>query len=207
MSTAIKLNLINRSNDQNNSEIVIFSKNASTDFEETAIAWTVVKYLGQGAHHPFTYPMESAVSAADSYGNYLPQLTANAGEAFHVIRDTSGDVISRLGAATSPQEIQVRNDLPQGAIDALIYKDGKLFTQKTGVAPGQMAVFEFKPTIWIGVVSEVEQGEVMNSAILNTVNTELSLLGIASADIVMTGGGPGRSATPFVFSLENVVMA
>lgn len=207
MSTAIKLNLINRSNDQNNSEIVIFSKNVATDVEETAIAWTVVKYLGQGAHHPFTYPMDSAASAVDSYGNYLPQLMANPGEAFHVIRDTSGDVIAKFGEATSQNEIQVRNDLPQGAIDALIYKDGKLFTQKTGAAPGQMAVFEFKPTIWIGVVSEVEQGQVMDAAIISTVNTELSLLGIASADIVMTGGGPGMSATPFSFTLENVVMA
>ena len=39
--------------------------------------------------------------------------------------------------------------------------------------------------------------------------TELAgaLLGIASADIVMTGGGPGRNPPPFSFTLENVVMA
>jgi hypothetical protein len=47
---------------------------------------------------------------------------------------------------------------------------------------------------------------VMNSAIMSCVNTELSLLGIASADIVLTGGGPGRDSSPFQFSLENVVM-
>jgi hypothetical protein len=39
------------------------------------------------------------------------------------------------------------------------------------------------------------------------VNTEISLEGIASADIVMTGGGSGSSAQPFVFSLQNVVTA
>jgi hypothetical protein len=70
-----------------------------------------------------------------------------------------------------------------------------------------MAAFQFQPTIWIGAVSQVTQGQVMNSAIVDQVNTELSLLGLASADIVMTGGGPGKSSQPFSFSLQNVVWA
>ena len=44
------------------------------------------------------------------------------------------------------------------------------------------------------------------SAVVSNINTEISLLGIASADIVMTGGGPGANSTPFAFSLQNVVM-
>jgi hypothetical protein len=47
----------------------------------------------------------------------------------------------------------------------------------------------------------------MNSAIISSVNTELSLLGIASADIVMRGGGPGAGSTAFQFDFDNVVMA
>jgi hypothetical protein len=39
------------------------------------------------------------------------------------------------------------------------------------------------------------------------VNTQISLLGISSADIVMTGGGPGPESPPFIFSLANVEMA
>jgi hypothetical protein len=42
---------------------------------------------------------------------------------------------------------------------------------------------------------------------LSTVKTELSLLGLASADIVMSGGGGDATSTPFRFSLQNVVMA
>ena len=38
-------------------------------------------------------------------------------------------------------------------------------------------------------------------------DTELSLLGISSADIVMTGGGPGPNSTPFSFTLANVKMS
>ena len=73
--------------------------------------------------------------------------------------------------------------------------------------PGQQAVFEFKPSIWIGTASQVTQGEVLHPSVLSEVSTELSLQGIASADIVMTGGGPGENAPPFAFSMQNIVMA
>lgn len=46
----------------------------------------------------------------------------------------------------------------------------------------------------------------MNSAIISIFNTEFSLLGVAGADIVMTGGGPGQDAASFEFKLENVVL-
>ena len=203
----IKLNLINDSNDVNNSEIVIFAKNAATDVQETAVAWQVIKNCGRGDHHPFVYPMTTQVGASDSWGNFTPLLNAANGQQFSMVLDTSGDVLKLSGSASSPNEIEVLNALRQGAINAGIYKSGKLYAQETNVAPGQKAVFQFKPTLWIGVVSQAEEGEVMNSAILSSVNTELSLLGVASADIVMTGGGAGPSATPFEFTLANVEFA
>jgi hypothetical protein len=151
--------------------------------------------------------MTMQVSASDSYGNYTPKLTAQNGQLFAMSLNNSGDQLAYASAATSSTEVQVRNDLPAGSINAGIYKGGKLLAQKTSIAPQQKAVFQFKPTIWIGVVSQVEQGQVINSAILSDINTEIALLGIASADIVMTGGGPGPNSTPFVFKLENIKTA
>ncbi|WP_175654454.1 hypothetical protein [Burkholderia ambifaria] len=203
----IQLNLINRSNDANNSSVVIFQKNVATDFDELAIAWKVIRNCGQGDNHPFKFPMTMSVSASDSWGNYMPQQTANNGQVFQVVRSSSGDVLQLGGDPGASAEVQVRNDLPAGAINATIYKDGNALARKTSVAPGQKAVFQFKPTIWIGVASQIEQGALMNSAVISDINTELSLLGIASADIVMTGGGPGPRSLPFTFRLENVVMA
>jgi hypothetical protein len=203
----IKLNFINNSNDANNSQIVIFQKNVATDFDELAVAWRVIRYCGMGDNHPFTFPMTMSVSASDSYGNYTPHMDAQNGQLFTMSLTPSGDKLSRTGAGSSRSEVQVLNSLPKGAINANIYKDGKLLATKTSVAPQQKAVFQFKPTIWIGVASQIEQGQVMNSAIISSVNTELSLLGIASADIVMTGGGPGRESTPFQFNLDNIRMA
>ena len=203
----VQLNLINQSNDRNNSQIVIFQKNVSSGNSELAVAWQVIQYLGRGDNHPFVFPMASQAGVVDAWGNHSPKLEAWPGQAFAETLTDSGDEFVGAGEANAPTEIEIRNDLSQGAIDACIFKDGKLFAQKTGVAPGQMAAFEFKPTIWIGAVAQVEEGQVMNSAIVEQVNTEISLLGIASADIVMSGGGSGPNAQPFSFNLQNIVMA
>ena len=203
----IKLNFINRSNDTNNSQVVIFQKNVATDFEEVATAWRVIKNCGMGDNHPFTYPMTMQVSASDSWGNYTPQFDAQNGQQFAVEKTTSGDQLIESGSSANINEIEVLNSLERGVVNANIYKSGKLLAQKTAIAPEQKAVFEFKPTLWIGIASQVQEGQVMNSAILSNINTELSLLGVASADIVMSGGGPGENSTPFQFQLQNVVMA
>jgi len=204
MTEQIQLNLINQSNDRNNSQIVVFQKNVATDFDEIALAWRVIKNLGTGNHHPFTYSLAMQVASSDSYGNFTPRMTAYPGQMFAMTKNQSGDVLGPAGPSTASTEVQVANQLEQGAINASLYRDGKLLAQKTNIAPQQKAVFKFKPTIFIGVVSQVVEGQVLDSAILSSINTELSLLGVASADIVMTGGGPGQGSQPFRFTLENV---
>lgn len=203
--SVIQLNFINQSNDVNNSEVVIFQKNVATSFDEIAIAWRVIKNCGRGDNHPFTFSSVFSVSAVDSYGNYTPRLSASMGQAFEMVLAQSGDVLSYKGPASNANEVEIGNHLKLGAISAEIYRDGKLCAQNTNLVPGQKAVFQFKPTIFIGVVSQVSEGQVLDSAIISAINTEINLLGIASADIVMKGGGAGPSATPFTFTLENVV--
>jgi len=202
----VQLNFVNQSNDANNSQIVIFQKNVASDFEELAVAWRVIRNCGQGDNHPFSFPLSMQIAASDSYGNYTPQLNAQHGELFHMTLTASGDRLVPAGRSTSSREVQLLNALPRGAINASCYKDGKLLAVKNSIAPQQRAVFAFKPTLWIGIASQAVQGEVMGSATLSNINTEISLMGIASADIVMTGGGPGPDSRPFSFLLENIVM-
>lgn len=205
---SIKLNLKNESNDANNSQVVVFQKNVTPGFSELSVAWTVIQNLGQGDHHPFSYPLDMFVSANDSWGNYTPKFLVYPGQAYSMTLTSSGDVLTRyVPGAAEPTDIDVRNDLQQGAIGANIYRDGRLLATKTSVAPGQKATFLFKPTIYIGVASQIEEGQIMDSAILSSMNTELSLLGLMSADILMTGGGPGPNSTPFRFSMTNMKYA
>ncbi len=203
----IKLNLINRSNDANNSQVVIFQKNVAAGVDELPVAWMVIRNLGQNDNHPFEYPLLLTISAGDSWGNESPRLAAENGQRFSMARTACGDTLSLQGQATSRNEIQCRNDLQQGAISVGLYKSGKLLVQQTSIAPGQQATFALRPTLFIGVVPQIEEGEIMDSAILSSTTTELSLLGIGSADIVMTGGGAGPNAAPLRFMLENVVIA
>ncbi|MCW7753464.1 hypothetical protein OOT00_05615 [Desulfobotulus sp. H1] len=204
---SIKLRVVNQSADANNSDIVIFQKNIAPSFDQLAVAWRCIRNLGRDCNHPFEYDLDMEVCASDSWGNYTERFNAFPGNKFSMQKDHSGDVLKQEGRSVSPKEVEVYNALDMGAVTANIYRSGKLLAAKTGIAPGQKAVFQFKPTIYIGVASQIVEGQVMSSAIMTAINTEVSLLGVASADIVMTGGGPGREATPFVFTLENVIWA
>ncbi|MFZ6745493.1 hypothetical protein ACO0LC_19890 [Undibacterium sp. JH2W] len=203
---SIHLNFINQSNNADNPEIVIFQKNVATNFDELSVAWMLIKNCGIGDNYPFSFSMSMAVGVSDSYGNYSPQLPAQNGQLFSMTLTTSGNQLLATGTGTSSKEVQVLNNLPKGAINASIYRDGKLLATKTSIAPQQKALFGFKPTIWIGAASQVVQGQLMNPAIISSINTELSLLEVASADIVMTGG-TGHNSTPLSFNLRNVVMS
>ncbi len=201
----IKLNFINQSNDTNNSSVVIFQKNVAESFGEVAVAWKVIENCGNQCSHPFTYPFGFHVGAKDAWGNHTPRLRTADGQAYEMVRDASGNVLQEAATpATNPDEVDVSNNLQQGAVDACIYRDGRLLATKANMAPGQKAVFQFHPRIYIGVVSEIEESSIMNSAIIQSINTGINLLGIQSADIVMTGGGPGPDSTDFKFNLANV---
>ena len=204
----IMLNFINRSYDPRNAKIVIFQKNEAAGLDEPPVAWRVIEHRDVSHNHPFRFPMSMAVGTSDSWGNHTPQIPAQNGAMYHVELTSSGDTLSYCGPATSNREVQVRNDLAKGAINAGIYKEGRLLAIKTNIAPGQKAAFEFRPNIWIGAAPQVTEGDLLDPAILSEINTELSLVAVASADIVMTGGGPGpgTGTEPFTFHLENIQM-
>lgn len=205
MSHFIKLNLINQSSDTNNSQVVIFQKNEADSPEELAVAWKVIQNCSPGRSYPFSFSADLAIAASDSYDNYTPQLPAANGQQYTVQQSTSGDRLVATGAASAENNIELLNGLKQGAINASIYRDGKLLATKTSIAPAQKAVFLLNPAIWVGVVSEVLEGQVMNSAIISNVNAQIGLTGITEANILMTGGGAGPTAQPYKFSLVDVV--
>lgn len=207
---SIKLNFVNKSNDANNSNVVIFQKNVSPTFANIAtndVAWKVIQNCGTSDNHPFVYPLIFSVGASDSYGNFTPMFTASDGDGFDMINSNSGDVLVKGDDATSPTAVDIRNNLKTGAINACCYRNGSLLAIKTNVVPQEKATFEFKPQIFIALSSEVVEGEVMNSAVITQSATQIDLTGIASADIVMIGGGFGQTAKPYSFTLQNVVLA
>lgn len=202
----IKLNFKNETVGAINNNIVIYQKNVAEDFDEIAVAWKIIKECGRNWHHPFVYPLEFQVGGGDSNGNLTTdKLPATVGDAFEIYGGHSGHEFQKMAIpATSNKEVEVRNNLEKGAVSANIYKDGLLLAIKKEMVPKSKAVFQFLPKLYIGAVSDIKQGDVMNSAVISQCNTELDLFGIKSADIVMSGGGSNANATAYVFRLENV---
>ncbi len=202
----IALRLINRSNDRGNSEVVLFQRNVVPELEELAIAWRVIRYCGRDCIHPFAYSTDVEIGLGDDHGNFSPRLAAERGMRFTVASHPGGK--PRLSSAldgASHADIEVVNQLGRGAVNVNAFVSGRLMAAKSAVAPGQKAVFRFTPVLWVGVGSQIEESRALSSAVLSSANTPIELAGIASADIVMTGGGAGESAQPFRFELENVV--
>lgn len=202
----IKLNFINRCNDYRHYPVVIFQQNVIDNGLGAPVAWKVIRHCGQQQYHPFTFASEMSVTVSDAYGNYLPELPAEDGQIYSVVQNLHGGMELNKHAGYMPHTVQVRNDLPLGAIDAHYYRDGRLLATTSSIAPGQKVFFQFTSTIWVGVSFEVKEGEEIPLPVMSEIQTEINLLGIASADLVMTGGGPGANSTPFRFNLEHVVL-
>ena len=202
----IKITFHNQSSDTGNAQVVIFQKNVALP-DADPVAWHVIQHCDPGESHALTFPAALTVRASDGFGNLSAHLPARPGHAFAVSQAEGGDTLRSAGVGDSVHAVQVSNGLLAASIDAHIYRDGRLLATHLAIPPDGKIAFQFKPTIWVGVASQVEQGQVMPKASTEAMTTEFSLEGIASADIVMTGGGPGPKAQPFAFALANVVRA
>jgi len=200
----VKLNFINRSFDTNNANVVIFQRNGFTNYN-FALAWKVITNCPRGWNHPFIYDAQIIVSVEDSFGNLADRVPATIGQRYSFDQD------GRMSLSQLIYDIdcfEVKNCLPQGSVDAKVYRGSKLLDTICDITPGQRVAFEFRPVIQIGAFYyQVQEGGTLNHEMLNEVNTEFSLMGITSADIVMTGGGRGSEAKPFMFSIENITLA
>lgn len=201
----ITLNLINQS-DSISAPIVIFMRNAAAaDQNADLIAWQVVNNFGAGDQYPFVFAATPQVSATGPSGDATPLVAAGDGQTLEMTTGATGDLLMVSGAFGIPDGFRVTNGLPTGTIDVSVFNSGKLCAIAKSLVPEQTAPFTFRPTLWIGTVSGIAEGQVLSAADLLHLLSEISLLGVASADIVMSvqSGTTDRQVT---FELENIVM-
>ncbi len=203
----IALNFINQSNDTGNARIVIYTRNALGGIDEIPVAWKVIDACPPGGSVRFVYPQAVAIGANDEAGHQTPPQPAQPGELFAMQQTGAGWQLVPAGPASKPDRIEVLHRQGDSPIGASIYKDGRLLATRQTIMPRNTAVFSFAPVLWIGAAAQVQEGRIIHPAAQAGITTRLSLQGIASADIVMTGGGPGAGAPPFQFTLQNAAMA
>ncbi len=191
----VHLNVIDQTDDVDGVAVVLYRPNLLGSVEQD-VAWTILELQGPGDSQQLTLGALS-VGATDSFGDQTAQLSANPGSSFQVVDDSSGTTLVAT-ASSGTEQISISSGLGQGVLDAEVYENGKLLSVATGVMPGNTAVFRYASSIWIGSASQFVQGEIMQGEPSDA--TELDLEGVASADLVVTGGG----GQPYSFTLQNV---
>ncbi|MCF6282672.1 MAG: hypothetical protein L3J28_10795 [Candidatus Polarisedimenticolaceae bacterium] len=200
-----KLKFWNHSDARRPPNILIFQNDGGRDSSIRSTAWKVIKGCGRDCYHPITYTFDMEITVNDGDGNYSPHLNAEPGHSFSVTSLHRGRRLFQQGVAHRVSEIHLNNDLNRGALDCHIFRSGRAVTSKYSVAPGQQAVFTPSNKIWIGVTPTLPPGHRLNTDAIPLIKTELSLDGIASADIVMHGGELCTDSTSFKFCMENII--
>ncbi len=205
MSDSVKLTFINKSTDLNNSAIVIYQQNVAPGASAPDIAWHVLRD-GPGTL-PFSIdiPAEYEVGVREHSGAYSRRLRANAGDMYDLAENESGYAMAKAAGGTTPEAgVVVRSKLPRTAKDVCVFRGGKMVALQTGLGYQQKAAFRFDPKIFVAIAPDATEGMAIDKTTVPGESTELSLAGIASADVVITGGGEGPDAEPVRIMLENV---
>ncbi|MGM0593957.1 MAG: hypothetical protein ACQETD_05405 [Pseudomonadota bacterium] len=142
---------------------------------------------------------------SDYYGNYSPHLPVQLGSNYTVSPQTSGRRLEQDGTALQCHTLSVVNRLPIGALDMHLLRTGRIVASKSALAPGQKALFTPTSSISVASCYGVAEGAFIARKNLVGIRQFYNLNAIASADIVMAGGGCATDSVAIQFHLENVV--
>ncbi|WNX84579.1 hypothetical protein RWV98_18700 [Agathobaculum sp. NTUH-O15-33] len=204
MNSTVKLHYVNRSLNLDKPKIFVFAKNELPTFDalKDGIAWKVIDKVGRESACTFSFPIETMVRASWDNGTCnTKSLSVCTGQRYIVTEDDTGIVLLADGSATDTRSIDVVSDIhTHDGISVDLYKDGRILMSKRIVAYGQKATFELHPKLYWGVASEIQEGEDLSSAVLNSDSFfEQNLEGITEATI----GLYGNAQDGYMFKVES----
>lgn len=198
-----RLNFINRTDSAEIPPIVIFQKNMLLEFDQPSVAWKVIKKCGKGDYHTIHYSPDYYLDASDYRGVHSCKMPAQLGQVYELTNNESGEYLDRKGFLINSSLIEFENNLKEKYIDANLYKNNKLIALYPQITPGKKASFALKNNLWVGVADNVEEGKLLEPNVIASIDTELELDGVISADIIMTNDPVSEST--YRFHLENIV--
>ena len=192
MATDIKITYTNKSMNKDLPTVFVFTKNETPTFDvlKEGVAWRTIPNIGRGSSSSFVFPLITQVGATWQGGmNKTQVLPSDIGKRYTVSQNDTGIVLAANGNASDTKSIDVNNDANiQDGVSASLYKDGKLMLTKKIVGYGQKATFVLKPKLYWGIASEIQESELINSAILNTDSFfEQDLEGVTEVNISLNG--------------------
>lgn len=172
MSTNVKITYVNHSMNLDKPSVFLFAKNEIPTFDvlRDGVAWRVIDLVGRGSTCTFDFPIETEINASWDDGSCQTiVLPASIGKKFCVTKDDTGIVLDNDGVADSVTAIDVRNDIhTPGGVSVNLYKDGRVMMTKKIVGYDQKATFVLHPKLYWGLASEIQEGEQLSSAVLNS---------------------------------------
>lgn len=172
MSSDVKITYINHSMNLDKPSVFVFTKNEIPTFDalRDGVAWRVIQKVGRGSSCTFTFPVDTEIRASWSGGSCTTnKLPAILGSSFSVEKDSTGIVLLGGGNASNTRAIDVHNRVQtQGGISVDLYKDGHIMMRKQIVGYDQKATFVLHPKLYFGLASEIQEGEQLSSAVLNS---------------------------------------
>jgi hypothetical protein len=162
----------------------------------------VIKNCGTGDNHPFQLDAQYQLGGTGADGKSLTQVDALNGQVWNVIGSATGDQLELdKNPGTANEFIEIRNENAKGSIVGELYNNGLLIAKTDPIDPGQNGTFGFRQAIYIGAMDSMEEGALLDSAALDQLQSQVGLMGVSAADIIMTGGGVGPNATQYQFEL------
>jgi hypothetical protein len=191
MATDVKITYVNQSMNPDKPIIFVFTKNLVPTFNvlTDGIAWRIMPNLGRGSSSQFVFPISTTVQAMWGGSNQTQSLSADIGKRYTVEEDNTGIVLVPNGNATQTTAIEVNSEVKvEGGIQAQLCKDGKILMTKKIVGYNQQATFVLHPKLYWGIASEIQEGQNISSAVLNTDDFfEQDIEGVTRTMVTLTG--------------------
>jgi hypothetical protein len=172
--------------------IFLFIKNEVPTFDclKDGIAWKVIKDVGRESSCKFVFPIETEVSASWNNGTCCTRmLPSEIGSRYTVEKNETGIILQKDGNAGNTRSIDVSNNVhTENGISVDMYKDGRIMMTKNIVGYGQKATFVLHPKLYWGIASEIQEGEQISSAVLDSEHFfEQNLEGLSNVTIALHG--------------------
>jgi hypothetical protein len=204
MGSSVNITYVNKSMNMDLPNIFIFMKNEIPTFDclEDGVAWKVIKDVGRESSCQFVFPIDTEVSSSWNGGscktNKLPSVIGNK---YIVSKDDTGIVITADGSAGNTRSIDVCNNVHvENGISVDLYKDGRIMMSKNIVGYDQKATFVLHPKLYWGIASEIQEGEQLSSAVLDSDHFfEQNLEGVSNVTIALYG----NAQDGYQFKIEN----
>ena len=171
MAKDVKITYINNSWNRDKPVIFVFATNRVSRFDvlRHGVAWRTISRIGRKSSSCFFYPQKTYVQAMWGGCDKTGILEAVPGQRYTVLEDATGIVLAHTDRASQPNAIEVSNQVEvDGGIRAQILKGGSPLMVKKSVAYNQKATFILHSKLYWGIASEIEVGQSIESAVLNS---------------------------------------